>query len=83
MEEGKCVLKILTNKATRMGSLRKPRRRWEDNIRVDLKETGTNSRISVHSIHNREYWRALMNAASNLRVTLAMEFSQAINPFVI
>ena len=42
-----------------------PRRRWEDNIRMDLEEIGINW---VDSAQDRNYWRALVNAALNLRV---------------
>ena len=40
MEEGRSAFKILTGK--RIG--KRPRRRWEDNIRMDLKEIGINTR---------------------------------------
>jgi hypothetical protein len=36
-------------------------RRWEDNIRMDLKEIGTHVRDWVYSAQNRDYWRALEN----------------------
>ena len=42
-EEGKIALKILTGKPTRKGPLGRPRRRWEDNIRMDLEEIGINA----------------------------------------
>ena len=45
-----------------------PRRRWEDNIRMDLKEIGINTRNWVHSAKNRDYWRALVNKTLNFRV---------------
>ena len=44
MEEGRSAFKILTGKPTRKGSLGRPRRRWEDNIRMDLKEISINTR---------------------------------------
>ena len=44
------------------------RRRWEDNIRMDLEEIGTNAGNWVDSAQDRECWRALVNAALNLRV---------------
>ena len=50
-----------------------PRRRWEDNIRMDLEGIGVNAGNWVHSAQDRNYWRALVNAALNLRVPLAME----------
>jgi len=46
----------------------KPRRRWEDNIRMDLKEIGINTRNCVDSAQDGDYWRALVNAELNLRV---------------
>ena len=48
--------------------LGKPRHRWDDNIRMDLKEISINTRNSVDSAQDRDYWRALVNAAMNLRV---------------
>ena len=42
--------------------------RWEDNIRMDLEEIGINIRELVDSAQDRDYWRALVNAALNLRV---------------
>ena len=43
MEEGRSAFKILTGKPTGKRPLRRPRRRWEDNIRMDLEETGINA----------------------------------------
>ena len=68
MKEGRIAFKILTGKPTGKRPLGKPRRRWEDNIRMDLKEIGNNTRNWVNSAQDRDYWRALVNAASNLRV---------------
>ena len=48
--------------------LGRPRRRWEDNIRMDLEEMGINAGNWVDSTQDRNYWRALVNAALNLRV---------------
>ena len=42
MEKGRCAFKILTGKPTGKIPLWRPRRRWEDNIRMDLKEIGIN-----------------------------------------
>ena len=46
----------------------RPRRRWEDNIRMDLEEIGINAGNSVDLAQDRNYWRALVNAALNLQV---------------
>ena len=45
-----------------------PTRRWEDNIRMDFKEIGINTRNWVDSAQYRDYRRAVVNAALNLRV---------------
>ena len=63
MVEGRSALKILTGKLTGKRPLGWPRRRWEDNIRMDLQE-----RNWVDSDQDRNYWRALVNAALNFRV---------------
>ena len=39
-----------------------PRRRWEDNLRMDLKEIDIKLRNWVDSAQDRDYWRALVNA---------------------
>ena len=54
MEEGKNAFKIVTGKTTEE-SFRKARRRWEDNIRIDLKETYINTRNWIDSAHDRDY----------------------------
>ena len=68
MEEGRRALKILTGKLTGKRPLGRPRRRWEDNIRMDLEEIGINAGNWVDSAQDRDYWRALVIATLNLRV---------------
>ena len=46
-----------------------PRRRWEDNIRMDLKEIGINMRNWVDLSQDRDYWIALVIEALKLRVS--------------
>ena len=68
MKECRSAFKILTGKPTGERPLGRPRRRWEDNIRMDLEEIGINARNWVDSTQDRDYWRALVNAALNLRI---------------
>ena len=68
LEEGRSAFKILTGKPVGKRPLGRPRRRWEDNIRKDLKEIGISARNWVDSAQDRDYWRALVNAALKLRV---------------
>ena len=55
MEESRRAFKLLTGKPTRKIPLGRPRRRWEDNIRMDLKEMGVNSRNWIDSAQDRDY----------------------------
>ena len=50
-------------KPTGKRRLGRPRRRWEDNIRMDLEAIGINAGNWVDSAQDRNYWRALVNAA--------------------
>ena len=66
--KGRRAFKILTGTPTGKRSLGRPRCRWEDCIRFDLKEIGINTRDWVDSAQDRDYWRALVNLALNLWV---------------
>ena len=68
MEEVRSAFKILTGKPTGKRLLGRSRRRWEDNIRMDLEEIGISAGNWVDSAQDSNYWRALVNAALNLRV---------------
>ena len=68
MEEDRSAFKILTGKPTGKRLLGRPRRRWEDNIRINLEEICINARNWVDLAQDRDYWRALVNTALNLRV---------------
>ena len=55
MEESRIGFKILTNNPTGKRPLGRPRRKWKDNIRMYLKETGINTGNWVGSLHDRDY----------------------------
>ena len=61
-EETTLLSNILRRKANCIGHRR------EDNISVDFREVGINMRDWVDLAQDRDYWRALVNAALNLRV---------------
>ena len=61
MEEGRSAFNILTGKPTGNRSLERPRRRWENNIRMHLEEIGINEGTWVYSAQD-------VNASLNLRV---------------
>ena len=69
MEGGRSIFKIIKGKITRERPLGRPRRRWEDNIRMGLKEIAMHMRNWVDSAEDRGYWRALVNATMDLRVS--------------
>ena len=62
MEKDRSAFKIVTVKPTGDRSLGRPRYRWEDNIRMNLKEIGISTRNWVDSAQYRDYCRALINA---------------------
>ena len=68
MEEGKECFQNFNRYTYRKEAFGKVRRRWEDNIRMDLEEIGVSTRNSVDTAQDRDYWRALVNAALNLRL---------------
>ena len=68
MEEGRSSFNILTGTPTGKRPLGRARRGWEENIRINLKGIVINMRNWVDSAQDKNCWRALVNAALNLRV---------------
>ena len=73
IEKRRSALKMLTGKSISKRPLQRARRRWQDNIRIDLEGIGINARNVLYSSQNRDYWWTLENAALNLGVLKAME----------
>jgi hypothetical protein len=48
--------------------LGRPRRRWEDNIKMDRREMGWGGMEWIDLAQDRDQWRALVNTVMNLRV---------------
>jgi len=48
--------------------LGKPRRRWEDNIKMDLQEVGCGVMYWIELAQDRDRWRAVVNEVMNIRV---------------
>ena len=68
MGEGRGVHRVLVGKPEGKRPLGRPRRRWEDNIKMDLQELGFGSVDWIDLAEDRDRWRALVNAVMNLRV---------------
>jgi len=68
MGEGRGVHRVLVGEPEGKWPLGRPRHRWEDNIKVDLQEMGCGGMDWIRLAQDRDRWRALVNAAMNLRV---------------
>ena len=68
MEERRGVHKVLVGKPEAKRPLGRPRRRWEDNIKMDLEEVGRGCGDSMELAQDRKRWRALVSTVMNLRV---------------
>jgi hypothetical protein len=68
MGEETNVYKVLVGKPEGKRPLRRPRRRWEDGIRMDLREIGLGDVDWIRLSQDRDRWRALVSAVMNLRV---------------
>ena len=68
MGERRGVYRVLMRKPEGKRPLGRPRRRWEDNIRMDLQEVGCRDMDWIELVQDRDRWRALVSAVINLRV---------------
>jgi len=68
MGERTGVYRVFVGIPERKRPLGRPRRRWEDNIKMDLVEVGCGNMDCIELARDRDRWRALVNAVMNLRV---------------
>jgi len=68
MGEGRGVYRVLLGKPEGRRPLGRPRRRWVDNIRVDLQDVGCGYMDRIGLAQDRDRWRTLVSAVMNLRV---------------
>jgi len=68
MRERRGVYRVLMRKREGKRPLRRLRRRWEDNIKMDLQGLGCGGMDWLEQAQERDRWRALVNAVMNLRV---------------
>jgi len=68
MGERSGVYKVLVGKPEGKRTLGRPRRRWEDNIKINLQEVGCGGMDWIELAQDRDKWRALVNVVMNLRI---------------
>jgi hypothetical protein len=68
MGEGRGVYRILVGRPEGTRPLGRPRRRWEDNIKMDLRETRIDGANWIRLSQDRVRWRAFVNTVMNLPV---------------
>ena len=66
--EDRGVQRVLVGKAEGKRPLGRPRRRWEDNIKMDLQEVGGGHGDWMELTQDRDRWRALVGTVRNFRV---------------
>jgi hypothetical protein len=66
---GLLYLYLMVGKLEETRPLGKPRRRWEDNIKMDRQEVECGGMKWVELVQDSDRWQALVTAAMNLRVT--------------
>ena len=68
MDEERGVYRVLVGKPDGKRPLGRPRRRWVDNIRMDIQEVGCGNVDWIGLAQDRDSWRTLVSAVMNLRV---------------
>jgi hypothetical protein len=63
------VYRVLVGKPGGKRPLGRPKRRWEDNIKIDLQEVGCGDMDWIELAQDRDRWREFLNAVMNIRVT--------------
>jgi hypothetical protein len=66
--EERKVYKVLMGKPEGKRPLGRPRHRWEDGIRMDLREIGLGDVDWIRLFQDRDRWQAVVSAVMNLRV---------------
>ena len=72
--KGRTAFKILTGKPSEKRLIGMPRRRRDDDTKINIKDIGVNLRNWIYLTQEGSYWLALVNAAQILRFPLAIEF---------
>ena len=68
MGQGRGMYRVLVGKPEEKTPLGRPRRRWEDNVKMDFQEVGGGCDDWMKLTQARDRWRALVSTVMNLRV---------------
>jgi hypothetical protein len=68
MGEGRSVYRVLVGRPEGKRPLGRPRRRWEDNVKMDFREIRIDVANWIQLAQDRVQWRALVDTVMNLRV---------------
>jgi hypothetical protein len=68
MGEKRSAYRVLVGKLEGKRSLGRPRHRWEDDIKICLREIGWGGMDWIHLAQNRNQWRSLVSTVMNLRI---------------
>jgi hypothetical protein len=68
MGQGRNAYRVLVERPEGRRPLGRPRRRWEDNIKMDLKQVGWEGMDWIDMAQDRDRWRAVVSAVMNLWV---------------
>ncbi|KAJ4439562.1 hypothetical protein ANN_07689 [Periplaneta americana] len=77
MGESRNAYSVLVGRPEGKRPLGRPRRRWEDDIKIDLREVGYDDRDWINLAQDRDQWRAYVRAAMNLRLTSGRRLKNA------
>jgi hypothetical protein len=68
MEEGRGFYRVLVGRSEGNRPRERPRRRWEDNIKLDLRERGIDEVNWIQLAQDRVQWWAFVNTVTNFRI---------------
>ncbi|KAJ4435688.1 hypothetical protein ANN_18304 [Periplaneta americana] len=82
MGESRNAYRVLVGRPEGKRPLGRPRRRWEDNIKMDLREVGYDDREWINLAQDRDQWRAFVRAAMNLRNAVGQNSEESVLDFM-
>jgi hypothetical protein len=80
--EGRKVYRVLVGKPEGKRPLGRPRRRWEDGIKIDTSETGYEDVEWIHLAQAWDRWRHLVNMVMNLRVLAPQSLVRTVSIWI-